>query len=189
MPWNFYVKTATNKWLLISESRGDLKWCTPCRGKLDQHDMYTSHASPCTLDIRFPQEVPVRGNLSRVIDRVGWILLPPRKSAPDSTSQPRWEARGTRLSFSPNRVIEAVGLSQASINDSLLGLPGLYHRHAIGTFNTCSRGSTHRSLTDIGGGLQPWRCRLSIHHYPTFPTDGPPHSTQGPRLIFRLSKI
>jgi hypothetical protein len=26
------------------------------------------------------------------------------------------------------------------------------HQHAIGTFNTCSRGSTHRSLTDTGGG-------------------------------------
>jgi hypothetical protein len=26
-------------------------------------------------------------------------------------------------------------------------------------------------------GLQPWRCRLSTHHSPTFPTDGPPLST------------
>jgi hypothetical protein len=31
-------------------------------------------------------------------------------------------------------------------------LTGPYHRHAIGTFNTCSWGPTHRSLTDIGGG-------------------------------------
>jgi hypothetical protein len=26
------------------------------------------------------------------------------------------------------------------------------HQHAIGTFNTCSRGPTHRSLIDIGRG-------------------------------------
>jgi hypothetical protein len=31
-------------------------------------------------------------------------------------------------------------------------LLGPYHQHVIGTFNTCSRGPTHRSLTDIGGG-------------------------------------
>jgi hypothetical protein len=44
------------------------------------------------------------------------------------------------------------GESQTSINSRLLGLLGPYHRHAIGTFNTCSRGPTHRSLTDTDGG-------------------------------------
>jgi hypothetical protein len=34
----------------------------------------------------------------------------------------------------------------------LLGLLGPYHQHTISTFNTCSRRSTHRSLTDIDGG-------------------------------------
>jgi hypothetical protein len=33
-------------------------------------------------------------------------------------------------------------------------------------------------------GLQPWRCRLGTSHSPTFPTDGPPLSTQGPCLVF-----
>jgi hypothetical protein len=60
-------------------------------------------------------------------------------------------AHGTCLSFSSNAAIEAVGLSQASIDDGLLGLLGPYHQYAIGTFNTCSRGPTHRSLTDTGG--------------------------------------
>jgi hypothetical protein len=32
-----YVKTTTNNRLLISQSHGDSNWCTPCRGKLDQH--------------------------------------------------------------------------------------------------------------------------------------------------------
>jgi hypothetical protein len=32
--------------------------------------MYASHTSPHTLDVRFLRAVPVRGNLSRVIDRV-----------------------------------------------------------------------------------------------------------------------
>jgi hypothetical protein len=54
--------------------------------------------------------------------------------------------------FSPTTVNEAVGKSQASIDNWLLGLPGSYHRHAIDTFNTCLRVPTHRSLTDTGRG-------------------------------------
>jgi hypothetical protein len=44
------------------------------------------------------------------------------------------------------------GQSQSSVDGRLLGLPDPYHRHAIGTLNTCSRGSTHRSLTDTSEG-------------------------------------
>jgi hypothetical protein len=47
---------------------------------------------------------------------------------------------------------EVVGLSQASVDSRLLGLSGPYHRHAIGTFNTCLRGATHQSLTDTCSG-------------------------------------
>jgi hypothetical protein len=46
---------------------------------------------------------------------------------------------------------EVVSLSQASVDSGLLGLSGPYHWYAIGTFNTCSRGPTRRSLTDTGG--------------------------------------
>jgi hypothetical protein len=38
------------------------------------------------------------------------------------------------------------------LTSRLLGLLGPYHQYAISTFNTCSRGSTHRSLTNTGGG-------------------------------------
>jgi hypothetical protein len=61
-------------------------------------------------------------------------------------------AHETRLSFSPNTAIEAIGLSQASVDGKLLGLLGPYHQYAIGMFNTCSRGPTNRSLIDKGGG-------------------------------------
>jgi hypothetical protein len=76
----------------------------------------------------------------------------PRKSALDSTSQPGWVIYGTCLCFSPNTTIKAVHLSQTFVDNRLLGLLGPYHRHAIDTCNTCSRGPTHRSLTDTGGG-------------------------------------
>jgi hypothetical protein len=62
---------AMNKRLLISESRDDLNRCTHCRGKPDKPDTYAFHASPRMPDVRFLRAVPVRGNFSRVIDRVG----------------------------------------------------------------------------------------------------------------------
>jgi hypothetical protein len=142
----------TNKRLLISESRGYSNRCTPYKEKPDQHVMYTSHSSPRTPVVRVLWAVPICDNLLWVIDRVGRILLLPRKSAPDSTSQPGWVARGIRLNFSSNIAIEAVGLSQAPVDDWLLGLPGPYHRHAIGTFNTCSQVPTPQSLTNTGRG-------------------------------------
>jgi hypothetical protein len=125
-------------------------------------------------------------NLSWVINSVGQILLLPRKSAPISTSQPGWVAHGTRFSFSPNTAIEVVGLSQASVDSRLLGLLCLYHQHVIGTFNTYSRGPTHRSLIDIGRGYNlggaglphhiPRPFQLAVLHFP--PKDRPPVRSQ-----------
>jgi hypothetical protein len=103
----------------------------------------------------------------------GWTdALLPRKSAPDSTSQPGWVVHGTRLSFSPNTTIEAVCLSQAPIGGRLLGLPGPYHRHAIGTFNTCSRVPTPRSWTDTGWGYHIDNFGIAIALSPPFPSEG-----------------
>jgi hypothetical protein len=62
--------TAMNKRLLKSESYDDSNRCTPCKGKPDQHVTYASHTSPRTPGVRFLRVVPIRGNLSRVIDRV-----------------------------------------------------------------------------------------------------------------------
>jgi hypothetical protein len=81
--------TAMNKRLLIFESHGDLNRCTPCRGKPDQHDTYASHASPRMPDVHFLRAVPVRGNLSRDVDRFGQILLLSRKGLP-TQSTVRW---------------------------------------------------------------------------------------------------
>jgi hypothetical protein len=61
--------TATNKRLLISESHGDSNWCTPCRGKSDQHAIYASHSSPRTHDVHFLWAVPVRDNLSLALTK------------------------------------------------------------------------------------------------------------------------
>jgi hypothetical protein len=146
------VKTTTNKRLLISESYDDLNRCTPCREKADQHDTYASHASPHTPDIRFLRAVPVHDNLLQAINNVGWTLLLLRKKGFRHNPQPGWVIRMSPTYFLSQHSHWSSNESQTSIDSRLLGLPDPYHRHAIGTFNTCSRGPTHRSLTDTGGG-------------------------------------
>jgi hypothetical protein len=80
-----------------------------------------------------------------------------RSTAPEkkgSRHNPQLDGRlihGSELSFSLTTAIETVGKRQAFVHNQLVGLLGLYHWHAIYTFNTCSWGPIHRSLTDTGG--------------------------------------
>jgi hypothetical protein len=164
---------ATNNRLLISESRGDSNQCTSCRGKPDQHNMYASHASSRTSNVCFLWVVPIRGNLSRDTDRFGQIPLLLRKRAPDTI-------RGSTPSFTPEPVNEVGGVSQAPIGDQLLGLPGPYHRHVIGTFNTCSRVPTPRSLTDTGGGYHIENLRIATTLSPPLHSEGSTDPPNGP---------
>jgi hypothetical protein len=170
---------ATNKRLLISESHGDSNRCTPCRGKPDQHDMYASHASSRTPSVRFLWAVPVRGNLSRVVNRVGRMHCSREKVLPT----PPLSVHGTRLSFSPNTAIEAVHLSQAPVGGRLLGLPGPHHRHAIGTFNTCSRVPTPRSITDTGRGYHIENLKIATSLSTPFPSKVSTDPPQWPRPV------
>jgi hypothetical protein len=76
-----------------------------------------------------------------------------------------WLVCGSVPSFSPITDNKAVRKKQASVDNQLVGLPDTYLRHAIDTFNTCSRGPTHRSLTDIGGGYNLGVASF-LHHTP-----------------------
>jgi hypothetical protein len=77
---------------------------------------------------------------------------PEKKGSQHNSQHVGWLIHRSVPSFSPKTVIEAVGVKPLSVDDKLLGLPGPYLRHAIGSFNTCSRWLTHRSLTDTGRG-------------------------------------
>jgi hypothetical protein len=135
--------------ILIFESHDDSNQCTPYRGKPDQHDMYASHASSHTPGVRFLWVVPIHGNLSQVIERVEQGHCSREKGLP-TQSTARQLIQGFIPSFSPEPTLKQWGQSQPSINDKLLGLLGPYHQHAISTFNVCSQGPTHLSLTDTG---------------------------------------
>jgi hypothetical protein len=167
------VKTATNKWLLISESRGDSNRCTPCRGKLDQHAARfprSVHVWSMTIRISCGPHI---GTFHIVINRFEQIHCTreeglPTQSTARQTSDPR--LRTQLLSHNNQR---AVGKSQAPVDNRLLGSLGPYHRHAIGTFNTCLRGPTEWSLIDTGGGYNLGGAILPHTHSSTFPSSCP----------------
>jgi hypothetical protein len=89
---------ATNKQLLISESRDDSNRCTPYRGKPDH--IYASHTSPCIPGVRFLWAVSVRDNLSRVINRVGQMHWSREKVLPTPPlSLAEWSTRLASVSL------------------------------------------------------------------------------------------
>jgi hypothetical protein len=144
--------TATNKRLLISESRGDSNRCTPCRGKPDQHVTYTSHANPHTPGIRFLWAVPICDNLSRVIDRVEQARCSWEEGLLTQFTAHRWPIHGSVPNFSPEPANEAVGakpsIYQRSATRLTEPIPQVCDRYA----QYLLAGATHRSLTDTGGG-------------------------------------
>jgi hypothetical protein len=94
----------------------------------------------------------MHSDLSQVTDKFGWISLLLRKRASDTIPSTRGRSIHVSVSsFSPKPTNKVVSLSQAFVDDELLGLLGPCHQHAIGTFNTCSRGPTHQFLIDTGG--------------------------------------
>jgi hypothetical protein len=122
------------------------------QGKPNQHDTYASHNSPRMPGVRFLRAVPVCGNLSRVINRVGQSHCSREKGLLTQSLACQLTDARVRTQFLSWTNQWTSGESHTSINSRLLGLPGPYHRHAIGTFNTCSQGPTERSLLDTGGG-------------------------------------
>jgi hypothetical protein len=115
-----------------------------------------------TCHVRFPHQstytrrtllwaVPVRGNLLWVINRVGQSHCSREKGLPTQSTARRQTDPRVRTQFLSWANQWSSEESHTSINSRLLCLPGPYHRHAIGTFNTCSWGPTERSLTDTGG--------------------------------------
>jgi hypothetical protein len=137
------MKTATNKWLLISESRSDSNRCTLFRGKPDQH------ATRFLRSVHVCQ--PFMSHWQIWMDSTALD----KKGSRHNLQHAGWPIRRFVSNFSPMPTNEVVDISQASVKDKLLGLLDSYHQHAIGTFNTCSWGPTHRSLIDTSGGYSP----------------------------------
>jgi hypothetical protein len=172
--------TRTNKRLLISESRDDSNWCTPCRGKPDQHLTYSSHASPRTPDVCFLRVVPVRGNLSWVIDKVEQAHCSQEEGLLTQSTARRWLIRGSVPSFSPEPANEEVGAKLSIYQRPATRLIGPISPVCDWYIQYLLAGANQTVLNRHRWGLQPWRCRLSTYHSPTFPTSCLPFSLVAP---------
>jgi hypothetical protein len=112
------------------------------------------------------------------------VSAPEKKGCRHNPQHACWLIHESVPSFSLEPTNEAVEKDKTSINNRLLGLSGLYHRHAIGTFNTCSRVPTPRFLTNTGGGYHLENLRITITLSPSFPSEG---STDPPNLTRPVS--
>jgi hypothetical protein len=112
-------------------------------------------------------------NLSYRCQQVWTDPLHPRRRAPDiihsTTAVRSTDLYPASLPQQPKSSRE----KSTPVDNWLLGLPGSYHWYAIGTFNTCSRGPTERSLIDTGRGYNIGGAGLPHTHSPTFPTSSP----------------
>jgi hypothetical protein len=82
-----------------------------------------------------------------------------------------WPSRRLRWPHSSSHAI-ALELGRevsAQWSHNYISLLGPYHQHAIGTFNTCSRGPTEWSLIDIGWDYNLGDAGLPHTHPPSFP--------------------
>jgi hypothetical protein len=160
MPLICYVKTTTNKRLLISRSSDDSNRCTPYRRNL----IHMTHMLLAPAHIR--HIYAFRGQSPYVTTFHTDPTELDRLTAPDSTSQLGWVTRETHLSFSPKHIHWSSALkTNISWRTCYIGLPSPYHHYMISMFNTCLREPTHRSLTDIGGGYNLGSVGL-LHHTP-----------------------
>jgi hypothetical protein len=165
-----YVMTTANKRLLISESHGDSNRCTPCREKPDQHatrfprsvriwskticisrgpHIATFCEMPTDLDKSHcsrEKGLPTQSTTRRLTDlwvHTQFLSRANQWSRWDKPRSCRWPTTRLTGPISPS-CDQYVQYLLAGANPSVL--------------------NQHR------WGLQPWRCRLSTYHSPTFPT-------------------
>jgi hypothetical protein len=125
----------------------------------------------------------IYNNLSRSHQQSFTVTAPEKKKFLTTSQYTDWLIYGSPSSFSPPHNHRSSGENHITVNNRLIGLLGPYHQHAIGTFNTCSRGPTHRSLTNTGEGYNLGGADLP-HHTPQpsqpmvlhFPSKGPVQS-------------
>jgi hypothetical protein len=162
--------TATNKLLLIFESRGDSNWCTPCRGKPDQHTT------------RFPRSVHVWSKTTRisrgphiatfrtVVNRFERVHCPWEEGLPTQSTARRLTDPWVRTQLLSHNSQWNSGEKSSFCWHSTTRLTGhispacdRYVQYLLVRANP-SVLNWHRR------GLQPWRCRLATYHSPVFPT-------------------
>jgi hypothetical protein len=142
------VKTATNKWILISKSRDDLNRYTPCMGNL----IHMTHTLLAPVHVRhtyaFRGQSPYVATFNTDPTELDRFTAPEKKC-----SRIHLSARLSDPRDPPQFIVQHNHLSSALKPNiywqtCYINLLGPYHQHVIIMFNTYSQWPTHRSLTD-----------------------------------------
>jgi hypothetical protein len=168
--------TTTNKRLLISESRGDLNRCTPCRENLTN----ATRTLPTPAHVRFLRVVPVRGNLSWVVNRVGQSHCFWEKRAPDTID-----------STPADRSVGPYPVSLPSQPMKQWRKPHIYQQQATRLIGHISSaydwyvqyllmGGNRTVINRHMWGLRPWRCWLATYPLSDLPNQLSSLSPSGP---------
>jgi hypothetical protein len=116
MPLFSYVKTAMRQAVTHIWELWWFESIYTLQGKPNIHDMYASRANPRTPLIRFLRTVPVRGNLSRWLNRVEQIYCSQEKVLLTPPLSPaKWPMGPASVSL-PNITFEVVCLNQIFID-------------------------------------------------------------------------
>jgi hypothetical protein len=137
--------------------------------RFPHQSMYARHTLPAGSS--------VRGNLSWVIDRVEQAHCSREEGIPTQSTAHRWPIRGSVPSFYPEPANEAVGVKPSIYQWSAARLTGPISPVCDRYVQYLLTGANPSVLDRHRRGLQPWRCRLSTYHSPTFPTNCLPFST------------
>jgi hypothetical protein len=172
--------TATNKRLLISESRGDSNQCTPCRGKPNQH----ATRFPCSVHV-WSMVICISHSLHiatfyTVVNRFEQIHYTREEGLRTQStvcrpSDPR--VRTQLLSHNSQWSSEKKSRFYWQPTTKLTGLisPACdwYVQYLLA-------GANRTVLNRHSRGLQSWRCRLATYPLPDLPNQLSPLSPSGP---------
>jgi hypothetical protein len=138
--------------ILIFESHSDSNRCTPYREKLDQHDTYATHTSPRMPGIRFLRVVPIRDNLSWIIDTLEQGDSSREKGLPTQSTARRLTNPWVRTQCLSQANLEAVGEKPSIRRWQATSLTGPISPTCDRYVQYLLAGASHRFLTNIGGG-------------------------------------
>jgi hypothetical protein len=172
--------TATNKRLLISESRGDSNRCTPCRGKSDQHATH------------FPRSVRVWSTTIRIsrgthiatfhttVNRFKQIHCTREEKLLTKSTARRSSDPWVRTKFLSHNSQCDSGEKSSFCWQPTTTLTGSISPACDRYVQYLLTGANPSVLNRHRWGLQAWRCWLAMYPLPDLPNQLSPLSPKGP---------
>jgi hypothetical protein len=133
-------------------SRGDSNWCTLCRGNPDQYATRFQHLVRVWFLIIRISCGPRIATFHEVVNSGGQSHYSREKGLPTQSTARRLTDLWIRTQFLSQDNHWSCGGKTTLCWRQATRLTGPIYQHAIGTFNTCLWGLTHRSLNNTGGG-------------------------------------